>query len=130
MFDVSIKGSVLLLALVTIVFLIGALGMGLLISTIAETQQIAFMIAVPDNDAADIYSFRIRISYPQHAMDHSSHYLFYTGAIFFSRLACNCVERRRHQRILGTVAVDDGLCGNCADHQLVTAEENNFMTPP
>lgn len=46
LFDVSIKGSVLLLALVTIVFLVGALGMGLLISTIAETQQFAFMIAV------------------------------------------------------------------------------------
>jgi ABC-2 type transport system permease protein len=46
LFGVSIKGSVLLLALVTIVFLIGALGMGLLISTIAETQQVAFMIAV------------------------------------------------------------------------------------
>ncbi|MFZ1979321.1 MAG: ABC transporter permease [Bacteroidota bacterium] len=46
LFDVSIKGSVLLLALVTIVFLVGALGMGLLISTIADTQQVAFMIAV------------------------------------------------------------------------------------
>ena len=46
LFDVSIKGSVLLLALVTIIFLVGALGMGLLISTIAETQQVAFMIAV------------------------------------------------------------------------------------
>jgi ABC-2 type transport system permease protein len=46
LFGVSIKGSVLLLALVTIIFLIGGLGMGLLISTIAETQQVAFMIAV------------------------------------------------------------------------------------
>ena len=46
LFDVSIKGSVLLLALVTIILLVGALGMGLLISTIAETQQVAFMIAV------------------------------------------------------------------------------------
>jgi ABC-2 type transport system permease protein len=46
LFGVSMKGSVFLLALVTIVFLIGALGMGLLISTIAETQQVAFMIAV------------------------------------------------------------------------------------
>jgi ABC-2 type transport system permease protein len=46
LFGVSIKGSVLLLALVTVIFLVGALGMGLLISTIAETQQLAFMIAV------------------------------------------------------------------------------------
>jgi ABC-2 type transport system permease protein len=46
LFDVSIKGSVLLLSLVTVVFLVGTLGMGLFISTIAETQQAAFMIAV------------------------------------------------------------------------------------
>jgi len=46
LFDVSIKGSVVLLALVTFVFLIGSLGMGILISTLVETQQLAFMIAV------------------------------------------------------------------------------------
>lgn len=46
LFDVGIKGSLLLLALVTVVFFMGALGMGLLISTIAGTQQVAFMIAV------------------------------------------------------------------------------------
>lgn len=45
LFDVAIKGSILLLSVVTLVFLIGALGMGLLISTLAETQQVAFMIA-------------------------------------------------------------------------------------
>ncbi len=46
LFDVSIKGSILLLSIVTFVFLVGSLGMGLLISTLAETQQVAFMIAV------------------------------------------------------------------------------------
>ena len=46
LFDVSIKGSILLLSLVTVVFLVGSLGMGLLISTLVETQQLAFMIAV------------------------------------------------------------------------------------
>jgi ABC-2 type transport system permease protein len=46
LFGVSIKGSVVLLTLVTLVFLIGSLGMGLLISTLVETQQLAFMIAV------------------------------------------------------------------------------------
>jgi ABC-2 type transport system permease protein len=46
LFDVSVKGSVIILSLVTAVFLVGALGMGLLISTISETQQVAFMIAV------------------------------------------------------------------------------------
>jgi len=46
LFDVSIKGSILLLSLVTLLFLVGGLGMGLLISTIVETQQLAFMAAV------------------------------------------------------------------------------------
>jgi ABC-2 type transport system permease protein len=45
LFDVTIKGSILLLFLVTLVFLLGSLGFGLLISTIAQTQQVAFMIA-------------------------------------------------------------------------------------
>jgi ABC-2 type transport system permease protein len=45
LFDVSIKGSILLLSLVTFLFFVGSLGMGLLISTMVETQQLAFMIA-------------------------------------------------------------------------------------
>jgi ABC-2 type transport system permease protein len=45
LFDVEVKGSLLLLFLVTVVFLMGSLGFGLLISTVAETQQVAFMIA-------------------------------------------------------------------------------------
>jgi len=46
LFDVVIKGSYLLLFIVTLVFLTGCLGLGLLISTIVETQQVAFMLAV------------------------------------------------------------------------------------
>jgi ABC-2 type transport system permease protein len=46
LFDISIKGSILLLSFVTFIFLVGSLGMGLLISTLVETQQLAFMIAV------------------------------------------------------------------------------------
>jgi len=46
LFDVSIKGSIMLLMLITFIFLVGSLGMGLLISTMVETQQVAFMIAV------------------------------------------------------------------------------------
>jgi len=45
-FGVSIKGSYLWLLLGMIFFLIGGLGLGLLISTIAHTQQVAFMIAI------------------------------------------------------------------------------------
>jgi ABC-2 type transport system permease protein len=46
LFDIQIKGSFLLLFIVTLVFLVGSLGLGLLISSIAGTQQVAFMIAV------------------------------------------------------------------------------------
>lgn len=45
LFDVTVKGSLPLLFLVTFIFLTGCLGLGLLISTIAETQQVAFMMS-------------------------------------------------------------------------------------
>ncbi|MEW6457373.1 MAG: ABC transporter permease [Acidobacteriota bacterium] len=46
LFDISIKGSLLLLFMSTLIFLIGALGYGLFISSIVESQQVAFMIAL------------------------------------------------------------------------------------
>jgi ABC-2 type transport system permease protein len=46
LFDIAIKGSYLLLSLTTILFLFAALGMGVLISTITRTQQMAFQVAV------------------------------------------------------------------------------------
>ncbi len=45
LFDVEVRGSLLLLFLVTFVFLVGSLAFGLVISTVAETQQVAFMVA-------------------------------------------------------------------------------------
>jgi ABC-2 type transport system permease protein len=46
LFDVNIEGSYILLLLVTLIYLVGCLGLGLLISTIASSQQVAFMISV------------------------------------------------------------------------------------
>jgi ABC-2 type transport system permease protein len=46
LFDVAIKGSFVWLFIVTLVFIVGSLGLGLFISTIAGTQQVAFIIAV------------------------------------------------------------------------------------
>jgi ABC-2 type transport system permease protein len=45
-FDISIRGSIFWLYTGILIFLLGALGQGLLISTIAQTQQVAFMISV------------------------------------------------------------------------------------
>ena len=45
LFGVGIKGSYPLLLLAIALFLVGALGQGLLISTITRTQQVAFLIA-------------------------------------------------------------------------------------
>jgi ABC-2 type transport system permease protein len=45
LFDISIKGSILWLFISMVIFIIGGLGMGLLISTIADSQQVAFMIS-------------------------------------------------------------------------------------
>lgn len=46
LFGVAIRGSLLLLSLTTFLFLFAALGMGVLISTITRSQQMAFQIAV------------------------------------------------------------------------------------
>ena len=46
LFGVAIKGSLLLLGLTTGLFLFAALGMGVLISTVTRSQQMAFQIAV------------------------------------------------------------------------------------
>jgi ABC-2 type transport system permease protein len=45
-FDVGIAGSLFWLAGVTLLFLFACLGLGILISSIAETQQVAFLIAI------------------------------------------------------------------------------------
>jgi ABC-2 type transport system permease protein len=46
LFDLPMHGSWLLLCLAITVFLIGAQGQGLLISTVADTQQVAFQLAL------------------------------------------------------------------------------------
>jgi ABC-2 type transport system permease protein len=46
LFDVTIKGNILLLYLAIVVFLIGGLGQGMLISNVAQTQQVAFLMSV------------------------------------------------------------------------------------
>lgn len=46
LFDVRIKGSILLLYAAIITMTVGALGQGLLISTVTDSQQVAFLISV------------------------------------------------------------------------------------
>lgn len=46
LFDLPMRGSWTVLLLAVSLFLVGALGMGLLISTVAETQQVAFQLAL------------------------------------------------------------------------------------
>jgi ABC-2 type transport system permease protein len=46
LFDVPIRGSLLWLALVTLLYLAGGLGFGVFISTLADTQQVAFQAAL------------------------------------------------------------------------------------
>jgi ABC-2 type transport system permease protein len=46
LFDMPMRGSWLVLVGVVALFLIGALGFGLLISSVAETQQVAFQLAL------------------------------------------------------------------------------------
>ena len=45
LFDVTIKGSILLLFISTFIFLFASLNLGILVSTISDSQQVAFQIA-------------------------------------------------------------------------------------
>lgn len=45
LFDVVVKGSLILLFLVTALFMVAALSIGLLVSTISDSQQVAFQLA-------------------------------------------------------------------------------------
>jgi len=46
LFDVEIEGSILLLYLAIMILVVGALGQGLLISTVTDSQQVAFMLSI------------------------------------------------------------------------------------
>ena len=46
LFGLPMRGSWLLLLLTTSLYLVGALGLGLLISSVADTQQVAFQLAI------------------------------------------------------------------------------------
>ncbi len=46
LFDVEVKGSILLLYAAIFTIMLGALGQGLLISTVTDSQQVAFMVSV------------------------------------------------------------------------------------
>lgn len=45
LFDVTVKGSLILLFIATTIFIVAALAIGLLVSTISDSQQVAFQIA-------------------------------------------------------------------------------------
>ena len=46
LFDVPIRGSLLWVALLTVLFLAGGLGWGIFISTLADSQQVAFQLSL------------------------------------------------------------------------------------
>ncbi|HXG39108.1 MAG TPA: ABC transporter permease [Bacteroidota bacterium] len=46
LFNVVIEGNIVLLYLAIVIFLMGGLGQGIFISTVAETQQVAFILSV------------------------------------------------------------------------------------
>jgi ABC-2 type transport system permease protein len=46
LFGVAVRGSYLALLVATLIYLLGALGLGLLISTVADTQAFAFQVAL------------------------------------------------------------------------------------
>ena len=93
-FALPVKGGILLLIALSIVFLMTTLGLGLFISTISRTQQQAMMTAIFFLHAAYDLFLRICFSDRKHAPGYSGRFLFDTAALLF----CHC-QRSFPERI-------------------------------
>ena len=115
LFGLPMRGSWLLLLLALSLFLVGALGLGLLISSVADTQQVAFQLALLASflptlmlsgfifPIASMPAFLRAVTYAR------------AGALLPDRAARHRAEGRRDQRVLGRAGRAGGLRGRGAD---------------
>ena len=109
-FGVDVAGGIGWLAVVTALFLFASLGLGILISSIADTQQVAFMVSILITFLpAFILSGFI---FPIESMPHtdSACDLHRAGAVLHRRIAGHHVERRRTVGVLAGRTLPGRLC--------------------
>ena len=94
LFDLPIRGSWLLLCLSIGLFLIGAQAQGLLISTIAETQQVAFQVALLSSLLPTMILSGFIFPICEHARPGAGRHAHRAGALLPRRASCHRPERR------------------------------------
>ena len=75
LFGVEIRGSYLHLLVAVLLYLFGALGFGLFISTLADTQALAFQAGLHHVDAAGDPALGLHLPDPDHAGAAAAHHL-------------------------------------------------------
>ena len=83
LFGLPMRGNWLALLIALSLFIVGALGTGLLISTVAETQQVAFQAALLIVVSADAHAVGLHLSDLEHAAGAAVHHATIVPARYF-----------------------------------------------
>ena len=109
-FDLPMRGDWVALSVVVALFLVGALGTGLLVSTIAETQQVAFQAAAL---IALLPTFMLSgFIFPIASMPIALQYIttIVPAQVLPDRAARRSCSRARPQRVCGAARRARDLC--------------------
>ena len=109
LFDLPQRGSWWLLCLSIGLFLIGAQGQGLLISTVAPTQQVAFQLALLSQLPAHLHPLRLHLPDHQHAGGGAGDHLRGAGALLPGGAAQRGAQGRRPRGLLAGPGGAGGL---------------------
>ena len=109
LFDLPMRGSWLLLCGSILLFLVGAQAQGLLISSIASSQQVAFQVALLSSFLPDLHPVGLHLSAVEHADDHPVDQPHRPGALLPRGAARHRLEGRGRRGVLGTARLAGGV---------------------
>ncbi len=118
-FHVPLRGNVALLFGMSVIFLIGALAMGMLISIVTKSQLLSSQVADAGHVSAGVSAVGIHVHDRQHAAGDPVGHLPRAGAVLRALLEGHLPERRRAgdsrrpDRPAGGLRRRDGDVGQC-----------------
>ncbi len=95
LFGVPLRGSLLVLVVVSMLYLLVALGIGLLISSVTKSQFVASQITLVVTFLPAMMLSGFMFDLAQHAVGDPDHHLYLPGTLLRERPA-DAVSRRRH----------------------------------
>ena len=110
LFDMPMRGSWLVLLGVVSLFLVGALAFGLLISSIAETQQVAFQLALLTSFLPTLMLSGFIFPISSMPVVPAGRHAHRAGAVFPRRAARHRAQGRRTDGVLGRPRGAGRLC--------------------